>query len=117
MDCPCITIPLSTRMDKIERKLVDHGAATFGNYLRRVSRLARFEEYNKRRNKQKKSLEKARQRAINQIKDRTDIAVAAHTLCYLKTDSISSIDFPLAPDQDVLPLLSTRCDPSLEDRQ
>jgi adenylate kinase len=100
MDCSCITIPLSTTMDRIERKLISHGAATFGSYVRRVARLARFEAQRDKLNKQKKKLEKARQRAIKEVKDRQDMVVAAHTLCSLKTDCTLFINLPLVADYE-----------------
>jgi hypothetical protein len=114
MDRSFITLFLP-RMNKLDQTLISYGAATFGNYAQRVSRLARFELYNDKLNRQKKVVEQARARALQEIKDRTDIVVAAHTLISLKTDSISSANLPLASDyEDVLPILSTPRRPSPE---
>jgi hypothetical protein len=98
-------------MNRLDRQLISYGAATFGNYVRRISRLARFEVYHDKINKQKKLVEQARARALQEIKDRTDMVVAAHTLISLKTDSTLFINLPLAPDQDVLSLLPESCPP------
>jgi hypothetical protein len=100
-------------MIRLDQALISYGAATFGNYVRRISRLARFEVYHDKIKKQKKQVEKARARALQEIENRTDMVVAAHTLISLKTDSISSVNLPLAPDyEDVLPILSTPRRPS-----
>ena len=86
---------VSMGMD-LDSKLRHLGAATFGNYLQRVDRLARFQLYHDRQVKERKKLEKARQRAIKEIEDRTALVAAAHTLAHMKTDSVMIIDMPIA---------------------
>lgn len=51
----------------LDSKLRSFGAATFGSYLQRVARLARFQIYHDRQVKEHKRLEKARQRARKEI--------------------------------------------------
>lgn len=84
---------ISMGMD-LDSKLRSFGAATFGSYLQRVARLARFQIYHDRQVKEHKRLEKARQRARKEIEDRTALVAAAHTLAYMKTDSVMIIDLP-----------------------
>jgi hypothetical protein len=78
----------------IDNKLRSLGAATFGSYLQRAARLARFQIYHERQAKESKRLEQVRQRARKEIEDRTALVAAAHTLAYMKTDSVMIIDLP-----------------------
>ena len=91
---------VSSRMNSLDRSLISLGAATFGSYTQRISRLARFEAYHQRRIDSHKHLEAVRERARKEVEDRTDMVVAAHTLCSLKTDCPMIINLPLAADYE-----------------
>jgi len=91
---------VSSRMNSLDHSLISLGAATFGSYTQRISRLARFEAYHQRRIDSHKHLEAVRERARKEVEDRAAMAAAAHTLCSLKTDCTLFINLPLVADYE-----------------
>ena len=85
--------------EMINRKLVSLGAPTWGSIERRRDRVIRLLESARQRQLSRERLQAVRDRAAAEVKERQ---LAAVSLLLLKTNSCMSIDFPLAPNANII---------------